>query len=110
MPSHLHAVGTAPATFEDWWQLFPSDLRQKKAVCEQKWKFITGEGLDTTTLDKDSGTYVPLFVKATPEEIIDGTRKWREQLKRQDFGFHPDIRYEPRAPQFLNQARWRDYE
>ena len=98
-----------PATFDDWWDIMPVELRQKRPVCESKWNDITGDGLETRTLDKDSGTYVSLFLKATPEEIIEGTRVWKKRLRMNpDFSYHESIQYEPRAPQFLNQGRWMD--
>ena len=100
---------TQPATFADWWDLIPIELRTKRPLCELKWDKITGDGLDTKMLDKDAGVYVRLFLKATPEEIIEGTKIWRQRLKiNADYSFHEDIRYERRASQFLNQGAWRD--
>ena len=97
--------------FEEFWKEFPYEIRKGKAVARQKWEAITGEGLDTKTLDRDSNSYVPLFLKATPEEILTGLRAWMKSLKiNPDFSYHDDIKYEKRPAQWLNAGRWMDYE
>ncbi len=106
MTATLHAL--ANATFDDWWPMFPSELRTGKALCRTKWNAITGDGLDTKTKDKDSGLFVDLFLKDTPEAIIAGTKRWVDALPRAaDYGYL-DIQYQRRAPQFLNQGGWMD--
>ncbi len=108
MESNIIQLAPTP-TFDDWWALFPAEIRKGKKKCRQKWDAITGDGLDTKSLDKDSGVYVPMFHQATPEAITAGTKAWIARLPLNADYTIKDIQYEKRAQQFLNQGLWEDF-
>ena len=45
-------------TFNDFWKEYPK--RVGRPLAEAKWNAITGDGLKTRTLDRDSNTYVEI--------------------------------------------------
>ena len=97
--------------FDDWWQAYPHPRRVKKALCRELWNRITGEGLETRTLDKDSNTYFPIFLKATPEEIIAATKRYAERNRKPgigNFGYVEDGKFICMSSSFLNQGRFLD--
>lgn len=75
-----------------------------KALAKAKWDAITTTGLSTRMLDKDSGQYVEVTLKATPEQIIEGMKQYGlRNLETED-------RYIMGPATWLNRGRWMDYE
>lgn len=94
--------------FDEFWKIYPKKFA--KAMAKAKWDLITGpNGLVTRSLDRDSGTYVSLTLKATPEEIIEGAKRYRAaNLKSGGYGFKDDGKYICHPATWLNQGRWMD--
>lgn len=93
--------------FEDFWRAYPK--RVGKPLAKAKWDAITGGGLKTRTLDKDSGTYVEIELKATPDEIIAGAKKYAAtQVDRQTYKLKDDGKFTCQPATWLNQGRWED--
>lgn len=64
---------TKATTFDDLWNAVPPERRIDKALCRAKFAAITSEqGLHTKNLDRDSGLFVAVHLKATPEELLKG--------------------------------------
>lgn len=102
---------TRQASFEDFWKVYPKKVG--KPIAQAKWNAITSEtGLTTRTLDKDSGTYVEIQLKATPEEILEGAKRYERHHRRQgtgQYGYVDDGKFLLNAATFLNQGRWMDW-
>lgn len=95
------------ATFDDFWRAFPK--RVGKPLAKAKWDAITGEGLKTRTLDRDSGGYVDIELRAKPEEIIEGARRYAQtQIDKQTYKLKEGGRFTLHPATFLNQGRWQD--
>lgn len=95
--------------FEEFWRVYPK--RVGKPMARAKFKAITGEGLKTRTLDKDSNTYVEIELQATPEEIIEGAKRYYERNRLEgtgNFGFKDNGKYLCHPATWLNQGRWED--
>lgn len=101
-----------PDSFEAFWRQYPHPRRVGKAVAHAKWLAITGPGLSTRTLDRDSGTYVSIELKATPAEILEGLKKYDAKCRKKgtgEFGYEDDGRFICHPSVFLNQGRWLDF-
>lgn len=61
--------------FEEFWKWYPKKIGKLQA--KAKWMAITNGGLETRTLDQDSGTFMPLTLQAKPSEIIEGAKRYR---------------------------------
>ena len=97
----------APATFEDFWSRYPK--RVGKPLAKAKWDAITGPGLETRTLDRDSNTYVDITLTATPEEILEGAKRYaKSQIDPQTYKLKDGGKYTLHPATFLNQGRWLD--
>ena len=97
------------ASFEQFWQVFPK--RVGKAMAKAKWDAITGDGLVTRTLDKDSGTYIELELKATPEEIIEGAKRYFQSQRLPGIGNYrlkDDGKFTLHPSTWLNRGGWMD--
>ena len=81
-------VDLAPATFEAFWQECPRTVG--KILAYALWQAITGDGLDTRNLNRDSGEYLDVSIKATPQELVDGMKLYR---KRGWVTEEPEARY-----------------
>lgn len=93
--------------FDEFWQHYPK--RVGKPLAKAKWDAITGPGLDTKTLDKDSGVYVPIRLQATAEEIIEGVKRYcRSQIDPNTYKLKHGGQYTLHPATFLNQGRWLD--
>ena len=58
-----------PDRFDEFWAACPKKV--DKPLCRAKWNAITSErGLKTRTLDRDSGMFVEVHLKATADELI----------------------------------------
>lgn len=102
----------AAGTFDEFWRAFPYPRRQGRALCKAKWDAITGDGLKTRTLDRDSGQYVTIELKATPAEIMAGLAKFDAKYRKKgtgEFGYVDDGKYICGPAVFLNQGRWLDF-
>ncbi len=106
-PIPLHAP--AEATFDEFWQLYPSERKAGKPACRAKWNQITNGGLKTRTLDKDSGTYIDIDLVATPAEIMAGLEAWKKTLALNPDYSYRDPQFLPLVSTWLNQGRWEDY-
>ena len=81
---------TKPVTFDDLWNAVPPERRIDKALCRAKFAAITSEqGLHTKNLDRDSGLFVAVHLKATPEEILKGWIKYIGENVVQDTRWGP---------------------
>lgn len=90
-------------TFDDLKALWPHDMRGNIIVCRQKYDAITSEaGLNTQTRDPDSGGFVKIHLKATPQEIYAGAERYLSQ-HREDYKLS---KYVKRLQQFLNGGYW----
>jgi hypothetical protein len=101
-----------PGSFEEFWLAYPYPRRVGKAVAKAKWEAITGEGLSTRTLDRDSGQYVSIELKATPAEILSGLKKYDAKCRKKgtgNFGYEDDGKFICHPSVFLNQGRWLDF-
>ena len=93
----------APATFAAFWDQCPKKVG--RIIAQAKWNQITGDGLQTRTKDRDSDTYVEVFLKATPQELIDGMKRYRKRVwvteeTEARFILHPST--------WLNRGGWLD--
>jgi len=98
-------------SFDEFWLFYPSVRRVQKALCRAKWNAITGPGLHTRMLDKDSGQFVDIFLQATPREIIDGAKRYADKMRDPNgkYGSYIDGgKYVVSPAVFLNQGRWED--
>ncbi len=97
-------------TFDDFWTACPK--RAGKALCRVKWHHITNEGLHTRTLDRDSGQYVEIELQATPDELVEGMKRYKASLLKDgsNWELNCEARYVCHPATWLNQGRWEDYE
>lgn len=98
--------------FEEFWNLWPSPRRTGKALAKAKWDAIVGPtGLRTRAKDPTTDTYIPLTLSATPEEIIAGLKRAREQWSgtgAEKYGWKDGGKFIPMPITWLNQGRWMD--
>ncbi len=98
-----------PDAFDDFWKAYPR--RVGKPLAKAKWQAITGPGLKTKTFDKDSNTYIEIELHATPEEIIEGAKRYYAANRLNGvgkYGFKDEGRYLCHPATWLNQGRWLD--
>lgn len=94
--------------FEEFWRAYPKK-KVGKPICKAKWDAITNGGLKTRTLDRDSGTYIEIELRATPEEIIAGVKRYAEsQWDKSSSRFKDDGKFICNPATWLNQGRWMD--
>ena len=101
---HIHTQA-ATATFDDFWQAYPRKIG--KPLARAKWEAITGPGLETRTLDRDSNTYVEITLTATPDEILEGAKRYTKS-KMDPNTYKIDTKYVCHPATWLNQGRWED--
>lgn len=95
------------ATFEDFWRAYPRKVG--KPLAKAKWDAITGPGLKTRTLDRDSGSYVEIELCASPEELVEGAKRYREAMwDNVNYRFKDDGKFICHPATWLNQGRWMD--
>lgn len=95
------------ALFNAFWSSYPRKVG--KPLARAKWDAITNGGLRTRTLDRDSGSYVEIELRATPDEIIAGARRYAAaQVDRRTFRLKDEGKYVLHPASFLNQGRWED--
>lgn len=93
--------------FEEVWKLWP--VKSKKPLARARYMAALA-GFKTRTLDKDSGTYVDLELKATEDEIVAGIKAYLRSQIDKNFKLKDDGRFIPHLATFLNQGRWSDLE
>ena len=102
-----NVVDLHPDRFEEFWKNYPK--RVGKPIAKAKFDQITREGLKTRTLDRDSGTYVDIELRATPEEIIEAAKRYRESLiDKSTYTFKIEKQFIPMPSTWLNQGRFHD--
>ena len=108
MQNHGNVVQLEPQVgFEDFWKHYPR--RVGKPLARAKWDAITGPGLKTRTLDKDSNSYVDIELQATPAELVEGAKRYRDsQIDRTTYKLRDNGRYVAHPATWLNQGRWMD--
>ena len=96
--------------FEEFWKEYPYPRRIGKMLCKAKWDAITGEGLRTRTFDRDASHYVEIYLQATPDEIIDGVKRYAANNLQGGSGykFKDDGKFLCQPATWLNQGRWQD--
>jgi hypothetical protein len=96
----------------DIWMPWPAHRRVKKAIALAKYRAIIGRGLTTRTLDRDSGEYITIDLKATHEEIAEGVKAYLASQRNPVRGapglWRDDGKYIPQLATWLNQGRWMD--
>lgn len=102
----------APNQFDELWQIWPVHRRSKKALAKAKYDAITGRGLRTQTLDKDSGTYMPIELSATHDEIMAGAKAYigmqRNPVRGAPSPWRDEGKFICLLSTWLNQGRWMD--
>ena len=98
-------------TFDEFWLWYPKPRRVGRALAKAKWDAITNGGLNTRTLDKDSGQYVAIELQATPTEIIEGVKRYDKLM--QDPGapvgtYKDGGKYVMHPSTWLNRGAWMD--
>jgi len=99
---------TAPApSFDDFWRSYPKKVG--KPLARAKWDAITNGGLRTKTLDRDSGSYVTIELSATPQELVEGAKRYaKSQIDRNTYRLKDDGKFTCMPSTWLNQGRWQD--
>jgi hypothetical protein len=112
MTAQLHDLFPSPQTatsagFDACWTYYPN--KTKKALAKARYEAVVN-GFKTRTLDKDSGMYVELELKASEAEIFAGVKAYVEsQIDKRTFKMKDDGKYVPMFAVFLNQGRWMDF-
>jgi hypothetical protein len=96
-------------TFDEFWRVYPKKVG--KPLAKAKWDAITNGGLKTRTLDRDSNQYIEIEVQASPQEIIDGAKKYEARNRKPglgNYGYLDEGKYLAHPATWLNQGRWDD--
>jgi hypothetical protein len=96
-------VTLIPATFETFWAECPKKVG--RIIAQARFDAITGDGLHTRTKDRDSDTYVDVFLKAAPQEIIDGMKRYRKRVWITE---ETEARWILHPSTWLNRGGWLD--
>ena len=93
------------ADFATFWKLCP--LKVGRLIAEAKFRaIISPNGLSTRILDRSTGEYVPVHIKATAQTLIEAMRAYRQSridpvtYDVKPFTLHPAT--------WLNGGRWLD--
>ena len=97
----VHQLNPEAASFDQFWKGYPRKI--DKALAQAKWTAITNGGLSTRMLDRDSGQFVPIMLRATAVEILAGLARFRDNLPL-DY----DEKFIPHPATWLNRGRWMD--
>lgn len=95
-----------PGTFDEIWFAFPKPGRKDKPLCRAKYEAITGLGLQTNNLDRDSGGYQAVFLQATHEEILEGVLRYDDEMLDKQGAYGKYKPYVCNLSTFLNRGRW----
>ena len=96
-------VDLAPATFKTFWDNCPRKVG--RIMAQSKFEAITGDGLHTRTKDRDSDTYIEVFLKATAQEVIEGMKRYRKRVWVTE---ETDERFILHPSTWLNRGGWLD--
>ena len=98
----------ASDSFDDFWRNCVKKL--DKALTKAKWDAITSErGLETKMLDRDSGAYVAVHLKAAPQELIDGMKRYaKSQIDPNTYRIRDNGKFTCGPAVWLNRGRWMD--
>jgi hypothetical protein len=95
------------SSFDEFWELCIKKL--DKPLAKAKWDAITSdEGMATKMLDRDSGQFVPVHLKATPEELIEGMQRYRRAQVDSNFKLKDGGKFICGPAVWLNRGRWMD--
>ena len=86
--------------FDDFWQAYWRKV--DKPLARARWDAITNGGLATRNLDRDSGEFVPVTLKATPDEIMAGLKRYNKQI----YTDKTEIRFVKHPATWLNRGGW----
>ena len=93
--------------FEAFWHQCVKKL--DKALAKAKWDAITSErGLETKMLDRDSGSYVAVHLKATPQELIEAMKRYARSQIDSNFKIKDGGKFTCGPAVWLNRGRWQD--
>lgn len=95
-------------TFDDWWERQMHKVG--KVICQIKWDAITSEeGYHTRMMDKSTGEYIDVHLKASPQEIIEGQKRQNKEFYEVNGFKNKEAKNFVRRPQqWLNQGGWLD--
>jgi len=96
-------------TFDKFWSVWQAERRPDKLVTMQKWDAITSEvGYHTQIRDQATGGLMQVHLKASPEAIYEGARRYiRRQPTNSDYSFK-EPQYICTPAVWLNRGRWLD--
>lgn len=93
--------------FETIWKLWPN--KSKKPLARAKYEAIL-KGCKTRTMDKDSGQFMEIELRATEEDVIKGVKAYLDSLiDKRTFKMKDDGKYVPHLATFLNGGRYEDF-
>lgn len=102
------ALDTKPESdsFEEFWKYYPRKVG--KAIARKKFEIITTYGMRTRTIDRDSGLFIELTHKASPEEIVEGAKRYTKNLLGPDYKWKIEEKFIPYPSTWLNRGGWED--
>jgi hypothetical protein len=105
--TQLKEIDSTETGFDAWWKQYPRKIG--KPLAKAKYLAIVSGGMDTKTLDRDSGSFVPISISATHEELMEGVKRYRdEQIDKKTYKVKDDGKYICHPATWLNQGRWMD--
>ena len=100
-----------PDRFDEFWAACPKKV--DKPLCRAKWSAITSQhGLKTRTLDRDSGMFIEVHLKATADELIQAMRDyaWSQIVPSTRYEKSPQLieggKFTMQPATWLNRGRW----
>jgi hypothetical protein len=106
---------TKAVSFDDLWAAVPPEKRIDKALCRAKFTAIISEqGMHTKNLDRDSGLFIAVHLKATAEELLRGWIRYIGEHATADTRWHPPAKmklkeggkYVRHLSTWLNRGGW----
>lgn len=98
----------AATRFEEAWKIWP--VKAGKLIAKAKYEAVI-KGCSSRTLEKDSGMFINLELKATEDEVIDGIKKYlASQVDKNTYRLKDEGKYIPHLATFLNRGRWADFQ
>lgn len=92
--------------FLELWTRWPKDRRTKKPATRAKYEAVL-HGVQTRTLDRDSGLYIDIYLKATEEEILAGAKDYLSaQIDPNTYKLKDGGKYIPELCTWLNRGMW----
>jgi hypothetical protein len=94
--------------FEEFWKVFPKRIGKQMAY--MRWREITSEqGLITKALSHCAGEFLTIHLKASPDQILEGAKKYRQrQIDPRTYKLKDDGKFTCMPETWLNQGRWDD--